>query len=198
MTGKYEIRRDSYNRLHTHVDGSFAMGVKLLAEDHRRRVEQNIHAYVVADLMTELGPWRIRDIRIMYGPESERYYVRYRRWRTGKVRDNRDEYLDVAGPLDKETRRKVQEAILAVFFQIREEAKAGTLGRLRSPSDPSTIGDNAEVAAQLESLKETLVADVEADAPEVAVTAESEVAVEAAVAVEVPETEAAATEADPA
>ena len=149
---KYVIVRDSFNRLRAEVTESFAIGIKLLAEDHPRRVEQHVHAYVVADLRTELGPWRIRDIRIMWSPENERYFVRYRQWKTGKVRDNRDEWLDVAGPLDRETRSKIQDAILAVFYQIKDEAKAGVLGKRRDRGS-STMGENPEIAAKLESLK---------------------------------------------
>jgi len=174
MTGQYVIVRDSFNRLRAEVTDSFAIGVKLLAEDHPRRVEQNVHAYVVADLLTELGPWRIRDIRIMWSPENKRYFIRYRQWKTGKVRDQRDEWLDVAGPLDRETRSKVQEAILAVFFQIKEEAASGTLGKRQDPGK-GVIGDNPEVAAKLESLKgdlqEAEKADDAADAAPEAVPA---------------------------
>ncbi len=157
MAGKYEIVRDSFNRLRAEVTDSFAVGVKLLAEDHPRRVEHNVHAYVVADLRTELGPWRIRDIRVMWSPENERFYIRYRQWKTGKIREGREEWLDVAGPLDRDTRSKVQESILAVFFQIKDEAAKGTLGRRRSPAN-AQIGDNPEVAARLKHLKEDLEA----------------------------------------
>lgn len=161
---KHVIVRDSFNRLRAEITDSFAIGVKLLAEDHPRRVEQHVHAYVVADLRTELGPWRIRDIRIMWSPDNERYFTRYRQWKTGKVRDGRDEWLDVAGPLDRETRSKVQEAILGVFFQIKEEAAKGTLGKRRDHhAPPTTVGDNPEVAAQLESLKGDLEEAEKAD-----------------------------------
>ena len=159
----YIIERDSFNRLRAEVSDSFAIGVKLLAEDHPRRVEQHVHAYVVADLRTELGPWRIRDIRIMWSPDNERYFIRYRQWKTGKVRDNRDEWLDVAGPLDRETRAKVAEAILAVFLQIKEEAAKGTLGRPKPPIHAGTLGDNPEVAAKLETLKQGLATPPEAE-----------------------------------
>jgi DNA-binding cell septation regulator SpoVG len=157
MPGQYIIARDSFNRLRAEVTDSFAVGVKLLAEDHPRRVEQHVHAYVVADVRTELGPWRIRDIRVMWSPQNEQYFIRYRQWKTGKVRDGREEWLDVAGPLDRETRSKIQEAILAVFYQIKDEAAKGTLGKRRDDS-VGTLGDNPEVAAKLERIKENLVA----------------------------------------
>lgn len=156
MSGQYEIVRDSYNRLRAEISPSFTIGVKLLAEDHPRRVENGVHAYVVADLQTELGPWRVRDIRVMYSQENERFFCRYRQWKTGKNRDGHEEWLDVAGPLDRETRTKIQDAILAVFAQIKEEAKAGTLGRSPRPETVSTIGDQPEVAANLQRLKRTM------------------------------------------
>lgn len=162
MAGQYVIVRDSFNRLRAEISESFAIGVKLLAEDHPRRVEQHVHAYVVADLRTELGPWRIRDIRVMWSPENERFFVRYRQWKTGKIREGREEWLDVAGPLDRETRSKVQEAILGVFSQIKEEAAKGVLGK-RSEGTHMALGDNPILAAQLESIKKGLEADVEAD-----------------------------------
>ncbi len=162
MPGQYVIVRDSFNRLRAEITDSFAVGVKLLAEDHPRRVEQHVHAYVVADLRTELGPWRIRDIRIMWSPDNERYFIRYRQWKTGKVREGRDEWLDVAGPLDRETRKKVQEEILRVFYQIKDEAAKGTLGKRQDPA-VGTVGDNPEVAAQLESLKGDLEEAEKAD-----------------------------------
>ena len=183
MSGQYEIVRDSFNRLRAEVTDSFAVGVKLLAEDHPRRVENNVHAYVVADLRTELGPWRIRDIRVMWSAENERFYIRYRQWKTGKIREGREEWLGVAGPLDRDTRSKVQESILAVFFQIKDEAAKGTLGRRRNPTN-AQIGDNPEVAAQLEHLKTDLEATEASDTagelgpktetPEVAVPAKVE------------------------
>ena len=153
MSEKYTIERDSFHRMRAQITEDFAVGVKLLAEDHQRRIDQRIHAYVVVDIRTELGPWRIRDIRVIWSPENERHFVRYRQWRTGKVRDGRDEWLDVAGPLDRETRAKVSEAILTVFYQIKE----GDLkGKPEGHEVVTTIGDNAEVAAQLQNLKSRL------------------------------------------
>lgn len=164
MAGQYVIVRDSFNRLRAEITDSFAVGVKLLAEDHPRRVEQHVHAYVVADLRTELGPWRIRDIRVMWSPENERYFIRYRQWKTGKIREGREEWLDVAGPLDRETRSKVQDAILGVFSQIKEEAAKGILGK--RVDGTSTLGENPLLAAQLESIKHDLEQDEAADAVE--------------------------------
>lgn len=126
---KYEIIRDSHNRLCAEISESVTAGVKILSVTDERRQEKNTHAYIVLDIKTELGPIRIRDIRVMWSQENERYFLRWRQWPTGHVRDGRKEYLDVAGPLDRETRKKFEEAILAVFHQVREEAERGTLGR---------------------------------------------------------------------
>jgi len=161
MAEQYVIVRDSFNRLRVEITESFAVGVKLLAEDHPRRVEQHVHAYVVADLRTELGPWRVRDIRVMWSPENERNFIRYRQWKTGKLRDGREEWLDVAGPLDRETRSKVQDAILAVFFQIKDEAAKGVLGK--RVEGIATLGENPILVAQLESIKKDLEADEAGD-----------------------------------
>jgi len=173
MSEQYTIVRDSFNRLRANVTDSFAVGFKLLAEDHPRRVEHNVHAYVVADILTELGPWRIRDIRVMWSPDNERYFIRYRQWKTGKVRDGRDEWLDVAGPQDRETRSKVSEAILGVFAQIKDEAAKGTLARGERSTGPSTgaLGDNPEVAASLVRFKKSLDSKTEVEAEEAEVEA---------------------------
>lgn len=143
---KYVIQRDSHNRLCAELSESVTAGVKILSVTDERRQEKNTHAYIVLDIRTELGPIRIRDIRVMWSQENERYFLRWRQWPTGHVRDNRKEYLDVAGPLDRESRRKFEEAILAVFHQVREEAERGTLGR------------NPESRKQLEEVKKQLQA----------------------------------------
>lgn len=138
---KFTIVRDSFNRLRVKINRSFAVCIKVLAEDHPRRVERNVYAYVVVDIGTSLGTWRIRDIRIMWSPQNKRYFLRYRQWKTGQIREGQDEWLDVAGPLDQNARAKVQETVLAVFTQIRAEAKKGTLGKSKSStaSDPGAL-----------------------------------------------------------
>jgi len=125
----YNIERDSHNRLLAEINDDVSVGIKILAETDPRRVEKNVHAYAVLDVRTGLGPVRIRDIRIMFSQENERYFLRWRQWNTGKLRDGRKEYLDVAGPRDRETRRKFEEQILNVFHQVRSEAAKGTLAR---------------------------------------------------------------------
>jgi len=146
MSQTYTIERDSHNRLRAEVDEDLAVGIKILAETDPRRVERNVHGYAVLDIRTALGPIRIRDIRIMWSSTNERYFLRWRQWNTGKMRDGRKEYLDVAGPHDRDTRRAFESEILGVFAQVREEAAKGTLAR-----DPETAG-------KLEGLKATLEA----------------------------------------
>ncbi len=138
----YQLQMDSYNRMCATIAKGVEVGIKVLALTDTRRIEKNEHAYAVLDLSTPLGIIRIRDIRIVWSETNERFTLRWRQWRTGKSRDQRPEYLDVAGPRDKETRLKYGGAILAVFEQIRNEGAAGTLGR----SNPKL----AELKASLE------------------------------------------------
>jgi DNA-binding cell septation regulator SpoVG len=149
---EYRIYRDSHNRLCAEITEDVVVGIKILSEVDPRRVEKRVHAYAVLDVRTELGPIRIRDIKIMWSPENERYFLRWRQWNTGKSRDGRPEYLDVAGPQDKETRYKFEDEILNVFHQVREEAQRGTLARqmeTRESLGPERVGltDN-EIAAK--------------------------------------------------
>jgi hypothetical protein len=125
----YQLQMDSYNRMVATVAKGVEVGIKVLSMTDTRRIEKNEHAYAVLDLITPLGPIRIRDIRIVWSEPNKRFFLRWRQWRTGKMRNERAEYLDVAGPRDKETRLKYGEAILEVFEQIRAEGAAGTLGR---------------------------------------------------------------------
>ncbi len=83
MSGQHVIVRDSRHRLRVELTDDLVIGVKLLAEDHERRVQNNVHAYVVADLRSGLGPWRIRDIRIMHSQKNGSYFVRYRQFKCG-------------------------------------------------------------------------------------------------------------------
>ena len=125
----YQLQMDSYNRMCADIAKGVSVGIKVLSMTDTRRIEKKEHAYAVLDLDTGLGTIRIRDIRIVWSEPNQRFYLRWRQWRTGKMRNERPEYLDVAGPRDKETRLKYGEAILAVFEQIRAEGAAGTLGR---------------------------------------------------------------------
>ena len=129
MPEKYELHRDSWNRLQADIAEDLTVGIKVLSETDQRRIEKGTHAYCVLDLRTSLGVIRIRDIRVQWSEKNQRHFIRWRQWFTGRLRDDRKEYLDVAGPLDPDTRNKFADAILDVFSQIREEAAMGTLGR---------------------------------------------------------------------
>lgn len=125
----YQFSRDSHNRLCAEICKGATVGIKVLSETDPRRIERNEHAYAVLDLQTPLGLIRIRDIRILWSEPNKRFFLRWRQWRTGKMRNDRPEFLDVAGPQDKETRVRFTEKILEVFNQIKQEAALGTLGR---------------------------------------------------------------------
>lgn len=129
MAGKYELRRDSWNRVQADITEDATVGIKMLPETDPRRIDKNTHAYCVLDLRTTFGVIRIRDIRVQWSDPNQRHFIRWRQWYTGRERDGRKEYLDVAGPLDATTRGKFADAILDVFTQIKEEAALGTLGR---------------------------------------------------------------------
>ncbi len=129
MAGKYQFRRDSWNRLQTDIGESLTIAIKMLSETDERRMLKKVHAYVILDIRTEFGPLRVRDIRVQWSEKNQQHFIRWRQWNTGRVRDGRDEYLDVCGPLDGATRNKFGDTILDVFAQIKEEAAAGTLGK---------------------------------------------------------------------
>lgn len=149
---KYHLSMDSYNRMVAEICKGVEVGIKVLSMTDTRRIQKNEHAYAVLDISTPLGPVRIRDIRIVWSEPNQRFYLRWRQWRTGKMRNNRPEYLDVAGPRDKETRLKYSEAIIAVFEQIQEEAAAGTLGR-------TNVDALTEIKARLEVEPKAVVVD---------------------------------------
>lgn len=145
---QYQITRDSYRRLCAQVAPDVSVSLKVLSETDERRIKDGIHAYVVLTLATVLGPMRIRNVKILWSEQNERYFVRWHQFPTGQTRpDGRREYLDVAGPTDPETRKKFEGHVLGVFHQIREEAQLGTLGQ-----DP-------EVRANLQRLKKELQRD---------------------------------------
>jgi hypothetical protein len=153
-TKTYQLQMDSYNRMCAEIAKGVSVGIKVLSMTDTRRIERKEHAYAVLDLASPLGIIRIRDIRIVWSEPNERFYLRWRQWRTGKMRNERPEYLDVAGPRDKETRLKYGEAILAVFEQIRAEGAAGTLGRT-----------NPQLAELKASLEQEPAAPDEVDGP---------------------------------
>jgi len=130
MAGKYQLRRDSLNRIQADIADDATIGIKILSVTDARRIEKGTHAYCVLDIRTSLGVLRIRDIRIQFGERTQKHFLRWRQWPTGRMRrgEDRPEYLDVCGPLDPKTRSNYGDAILDVFNQIKEEAGLGTLG----------------------------------------------------------------------
>ncbi len=165
MPEKYELHRDSWNRLQADIAEDLTVGIKVLSESDQRRIEKGTHAYCVLDLRTSLGVIRIRDIRVQWSEKNQRHFIRWRQWFTGRQRDGRDEYLDVAGPLDRDTRNKFADCILDVFSQIKEEGAVGTLGR-HNP--------------QLQELKEQLAMKTDEAAGEAAAVEPAGEAIEAA------------------
>jgi hypothetical protein len=154
----YTLNMDSYNRMCATIAKNVEVGIKVLSLTDTRRIEKKEHAYAVLDIMTPLGVVRIRDIRIVWSEPNQRFFLRWRQWRTGKTRNDRAEYLDVAGPKDKETRLQYAEAIIAVFEQIQKEGAAGTLGH----TNPKL----GELKSSLEKATEVLTEPiVEVDGP---------------------------------
>lgn len=133
MSKRFELTRDSHNRLCTEIAEGMTVGVKLLAEGSKRRIEKGVHGYAVLDLTTPLGLFRIRGIEIMWSEKNERFFLRWRQFGTGNVRNGRPEYLDVVGPHSPESRAKVEDQIVAVFKQVLADATKGTIGRLAGP-----------------------------------------------------------------
>ncbi len=168
---RYQIEHDSHGRWRAQIDEEMDVGVKILSETDVKRVEKNVHAYAVLDVRTQLGPLRIRNIQIMFSRKNQRHFVRWQQWETGKVRDGRDEWLDVAGPLDRVTRRKFEEVILAVFQQVRDEAAQGTLGRGRTGDQLRELQANLErtkAETVVETTDEPVAAETQVEAVEVA------------------------------
>jgi len=169
----YQLQMDSYNRMCAEIAKGVEVGIKVLSMTDTRRIERKEHAYAVLDLSTPLGIIRIRDIRIVWSEPNQRFYLRWRQWRTGKTRNDRPEYLDVAGPRDKETRLKYGEAILAVFDQIREEGAAGTLGR----SNPK-LGELKAALEQEPQNEAVLDSPSEIDTPDTPLPVDADVVID--------------------
>jgi hypothetical protein len=134
MGPAFEIRRDSRQRLQADIADDLTIGFKQLPETDDRRVRFGVHAYAVLDIRTSKGVLRVRDIRIKWSEKNECFYIQWRQWYTGKTRgldregQPRKEFLDVCGPMDPATRQNFNDSIVAVYNQIKMEAKAGTLG----------------------------------------------------------------------
>lgn len=175
MTGSvepvFEIRRDSRQRLQAEIADDLTIGVKVLAETDDRRVRYGVHAYAVLDIRSSMGVLRVRDIRIKWSTKNECFYIQWRQWFTGKFRgvdrngDPRKEFLDVCGPLDPQTRQQFNDSIVAVYNQIKSEAKAGTLGATASGAKLAALRGQMHTAAAAEvDEKSDTIADVAADA----------------------------------
>jgi len=175
MTGSvepaFEIRRDSRQRLQADIADDLTIGVKVLAETDDRRVRYGVHAYAVLDIRSSMGVLRVRDIRIKWSTKNECFYIQWRQWFTGKFRgvdrngDPRKEFLDVCGPLDPQTRQQFNDSIVAVYNQIKSEAKAGTLGASASGAKLAALRGQMETAAAAEvDEKSDTIEDVAADA----------------------------------
>jgi hypothetical protein len=189
MTGSvepaFEIRRDSRQRLQADIADDLTIGVKVLAETDDRRVRFGVHAYAVLDVRSSMGVLRIRDIRIKWSTKNECFYIQWRQWFTGKFRgvdregNPRKEFLDVCGPLDPQTRQNFNDSIVAVYAQIKSEAKAGTLGATVSGAKLAALRGQMNTAAAAEEDEKTdTIEDVAADA--------ASETVEAGVALELP------------
>lgn len=176
MTGStepsFEITRDSRQRLTADIADDLTIGVKVLSETDERRVRYGVHAYAVLDVRTSMGVLRIRDIRIKWSLKNEHFYTQWRQWFTGKFRgvdrdgNPRKEFLDVCGPLDPQTRQMFNDSIVAVFNQIKAEAKAGTLGAGMSGAKLAAMRDklaSTAAAAEVDAKSDT-IEDVAADA----------------------------------
>lgn len=139
----YVLDRDPHNRIVAHYgqDGEISVGIKMLSESDADRVERGVHAYCVLDVATPLGPLRIRDIRIKHNATAGKFMVHWKQFSTGREREGKPEYLDVAGPQDRDTRDRYRTFILDVFQQIKDGVGLPTSGRRSRPvAAMSTLG----------------------------------------------------------
>lgn len=119
---KYTIIQDPNGRYRTSIAKGIEVAIKMLPKEDFRRIQRKEQASLLVDIShPELGTIRIRDVRIIWSEKNQCFHVRWKQWRTGKIRDNRPEYLDVAGPLDPVSRKEFSSKILEVFFQVRKE-----------------------------------------------------------------------------
>jgi len=144
---KFEFVRDEHNRLVTHLGDDISLGIKMLSESDAERTDRGVHAYAVLDLQTSLGPIRIRDLKVVWNEGLQLFQVRWRQWKTGKIRNDRPEWLDVAGPQDKQTRENWKNFVLDVFHAVREGA--GQRAVREQPRTTSQLGQSHPELAEL-------------------------------------------------
>lgn len=167
---KFELRSDNSGKFMTELGDEISCAMKLFSETDPQRIDYQVHAYAILDIRTtvrDLGSgesipivFRGRNIRIRWSTRNEQFYVHWHQWKTGRTRRDSDkpERMDVFGPLDRQSREIVNDAILAMFAQIREEAQAGTLGRANP--ELKELKAKLETAAASQQAAE---ADAEAD-----------------------------------
>lgn len=111
-------------RLAARVAPDMIIGVKCLSETHARRQRWGIHAYAVVEITCSAGTMIFRNIEIRWDAKRGKFrYPRFPGFFTGIVHNNGwKEKLDVAGPLDHETRKKVSNRIMSVFYWVKREA----------------------------------------------------------------------------
>jgi hypothetical protein len=134
MERKYQIAQDDHRRWGAQVTQNIHVAIRILPETDEYRVSRGVHAHAVVTVKTDIGPLRIRFIHVAKtkprfdGVEQPEFKVRWLSKRTGqRTETGGDEYLDVCGPLDAQTRRIFNEHILGVFGQVREMASKGDL-----------------------------------------------------------------------
>jgi hypothetical protein len=165
---EYYLTRGEQNHIMAKIGEEITIGFRLYAPDDQD-FQRGQRAYVQYDILTELGPLRGRNLKVVSRRHDGQLTVRWPQFPTGRKRALREggeikpEFLDTIGPRDANTRRVWAEKILDVYRQIMAEAEAGTLpaqgrNRSRRPSQsaqapPTTIGQaNPRVAAHLERL----------------------------------------------
>lgn len=142
----YQISQDSHNRLCAEIAEGVTVGFQVLDKNDWRYINRNERAYVVLDIETPLGRIRIRDVRLLRSATRGCFFLRWKQWKTGKFREGRPEYLDVAGPHNREGRDLFSAAILAVFEQLRKELQLADAGdpELKASVDQSGPSDEGQ------------------------------------------------------
>lgn len=134
----FEVERDERGRLRAQVAADLAVAIQCLPETDHRRIERGVQAFAIVDLKTSLGPIRIRNVHIVHKPSNRvPYQVRWYKHavKGTRTRQGQHDYLDVAGPLNPQTRKAFQDTILELFHFIRKEAEAGNIFPLSAEAE---------------------------------------------------------------